>query len=100
MELYSDIAQLKGVGEKTRQMLARLNIFTVADLLEYYPRNYDIYGEPVFPEQVEEGKTAAVVCTLSGPPAVSRGRTDAVGVCKDTGAGAYALYDLVPICLI
>lgn len=87
MELYSDIAQLKGVGEKTRQMLARLNIFTVADLLEYYPRNYDIYGEPVFPEQVEEGKTAAVVCTLSGPPAVSRGRTTPSVSVKTRGPG-------------
>ena len=52
MELKSKISTLKGVGEKTEKLLNRLGIYTIGDLLEYYPRNYDIYEEPVFPEEV------------------------------------------------
>ena len=43
MDLYSEITALKGVGEKTQKLLARLGIFTIENLLEYYPKNYDVY---------------------------------------------------------
>lgn len=36
----SNIQYLKGVGEKRAQALSRLGIFTVGDLLRYYPRTY------------------------------------------------------------
>lgn len=36
----SNIQFLKGVGEKRAEALAKLSIFTVGDLLRYYPRTY------------------------------------------------------------
>lgn len=36
----SSIQYLKGVGEKRAESLARLGIFTVGDLLRFYPRTY------------------------------------------------------------
>ena len=36
----SNIQYLKGVGEKRAEALAKLGIFTVGDLLRYYPRTY------------------------------------------------------------
>ena len=36
---------LKGVGEKTEKLLEKAGIFSVEELLRYYPRNYDVYGE-------------------------------------------------------
>ena len=47
MDLYSKISPLKGVGEKTEKALNRLGIITIENLMEYYPRNYDIYEAPV-----------------------------------------------------
>ena len=87
MDLYSKISALKGVGEKTEKLLGRLGIYSIEDLLEYYPRSYDVYAEPVFPEQVEEGKTAAVLCTVGLPPMVTRGTRVPLVTLKMAGPG-------------
>lgn len=39
-ESEKEICFLKGVGPKRAELLAKLGIFTVKDLLEYYPRDY------------------------------------------------------------
>lgn len=39
--LDTDVRFLKGVGEKSATLLAKLEIFTYKDLIEYYPRNYE-----------------------------------------------------------
>ena len=41
MELNASIKYLKGVGEKRAAMLAKLGIFTLRDLLTFYPRTYE-----------------------------------------------------------
>ncbi len=38
--LNKEICYLKGVGPKRAELLAKLGIYTVKDLLEYYPRDY------------------------------------------------------------
>ena len=40
------ITSLKGIGEKTGRLFERLGIHTVDELLEYYPRTYDIFEKP------------------------------------------------------
>ena len=40
-ELGSTVESLPGVGPKMASLFARMNIFTVADLLETYPRDYE-----------------------------------------------------------
>lgn len=42
-----DITFLKGVGEKRAKLFAKLGIFTVYDLLTFYPRGYVDFTEPV-----------------------------------------------------
>lgn len=37
-----DLVTIKGLGEKTKSLLEKLNIFDVDDLLTYYPSKYDI----------------------------------------------------------
>lgn len=39
-ELNMPVQYVKGVGEKRAQILNRLGIYTVANMLEYYPRDY------------------------------------------------------------
>ena len=42
MELKDSITTIKGVGDKTSSVFARLGIYTVQDLLLYYPRTFTI----------------------------------------------------------
>lgn len=40
-EIRNAVSSLAGVGPATATLLANLNIFTVSDLLQYYPRDYE-----------------------------------------------------------
>ncbi|MEG2044848.1 MAG: ATP-dependent DNA helicase RecG [Clostridia bacterium] len=40
MDLNQEIKYLKGVGEKRAELLNKLGIFCISDLLEHYPRRY------------------------------------------------------------
>lgn len=42
------ITELKGIGEKYAQLLGRLSVYTVEDLVGLYPRDYVLYQEPAF----------------------------------------------------
>jgi len=39
-----DITSIAGVGPKTASLLEKLNIFTVGDLITYYPFRYNVYN--------------------------------------------------------
>ena len=45
MELTANIEELKGIGEKTALLYHKLGIFTLLDLIQYYPRNYETFEE-------------------------------------------------------
>lgn len=62
----SKIHEIKGVGEKTEKLFAKLGIYTVGDLLRYYPRSYDVYEEAVPIAEVEDGRTVTVTGTIFG----------------------------------
>ena len=46
------LRSLKGVGEKTEKLFQKIGVITTEDLLEYFPRNYDAYEEPVTKERL------------------------------------------------
>lgn len=60
------ISRVKGIGPKAEENLNKLGIVTTKDLLEYYPRDYDIYEQPLTIEQIEEGKICTVVGVIVG----------------------------------
>lgn len=43
-----DIYRIKGIGEKTGVKLNKLGIYNTDDIVTYYPRNYDIYEQPLY----------------------------------------------------
>lgn len=45
MKLTDSITKIKGIGEKTAKLMAKLNIFTVRDLLHAFPRDYDTFED-------------------------------------------------------
>lgn len=66
MNEHSKISELKGIGEKTEKLFQKLNIFTVGDLLRYYPRKYEIYEEPIPIASVTEGEVVTVTGNIYG----------------------------------
>lgn len=47
MDEQSSIMEIKGVGEKTATLFHKINVYTVGDLIRYYPRGYDRFDEIV-----------------------------------------------------
>ena len=47
MDRSSPITELNGVGAKRAGLYKKLNIYTVGDLLEHYPRGYIDYSQTV-----------------------------------------------------
>ena len=73
------IRSIKGIGEKTEKLFGKLGIQSVGDLLRYYPRDYDEYGQPVGIGELKPGKKAAVAGRIAGKVGVrSTGRLTVV----------------------
>lgn len=66
------VTSLKGIGEKTAALFARLGVETVEDLIHDYPRAYDVYEEPVPVGQLTEGSCFAVSGQLLKAATVKR----------------------------
>ncbi|MDD3240676.1 MAG: ATP-dependent DNA helicase RecG, partial [Lachnospira sp.] len=63
MRTSMKITELKGIGDKTADLLNRLSVYTVEDLVGLYPRDYDVYEEPVFINDItseDENGTVAI----------------------------------------
>ncbi len=66
MKETAKISSLKGIGEKTEKVFQKAGIYTVGDLIRYFPRGYDVYEEPVPISELEEGKTMTVTGSIYG----------------------------------
>lgn len=69
---HQPITSLKGIGEKTAALFARLGVETVEELLHDYPRAYDAYEEPEPIGQVKEETITAVSGQLLKSASVRR----------------------------
>lgn len=66
------ISTLKGIGDKTAALFSKLSIETISDLLNYYPKAYQVYEEPLSPGGVKEDTLVSVCGSLSQPPEIIR----------------------------
>ena len=68
MELNDSIRTIKGIGGKSEKLFNKLEIYTVEELLCFYPREYDIFGkiEPI--SQVAEGNVVIIHVSLREYP--------------------------------
>lgn len=60
----SDVIYLKGVGPKLGYLLNKLGIYTVSDLLYYFPRKYVDYSTRTRIRDLEEGETTTIFGTI------------------------------------
>ncbi len=66
MKVTDKITAIKGVGEKAAQKFGKLGIDTVNDLLEHYPRDYEVFQMPIPIGQAREGEIVAIEASLNG----------------------------------
>ncbi|MBE5865127.1 MAG: ATP-dependent DNA helicase RecG [Lachnospiraceae bacterium] len=68
MNSNTPITDIKGIGEKTRALFAKINIASVGDLLAHYPRDYEAY-EPAVPiAEAAPGEICAIYASVAGIP--------------------------------
>lgn len=82
MKYEDEITSIKGIGEKTQKGLAKLDIFTVQDLIEHYPRNYDVYGEIKPIESLQEEETAVIEASVVALPQRKKVRNLTIVQCR------------------
>ena len=60
MELNENIQFLKGVGPAKVKLLNNVGIYTLEDLITYYPRDYEDRGKPRKIEDLQDGEEALI----------------------------------------
>lgn len=85
MVLSDSIKTIKGIGDKTAETLSKLGIYTVSDLLMYYPRTYISYDDPVDIENLQTGMRQSVRARINSRVEVKkvRGLTISIVYAKD-----------------
>lgn len=61
VRLYSELAKIKGIAPKFVKNLAKLDIYTVKDLLWHFPFRYEDYSEIVKIKDLKPNQTVTVV---------------------------------------
>ena len=63
VDLNKDIQYIKGVGPNRAKLLNKLGIFSLEDLITYYPRGYEDRSKPKFICECED-KQEALICAV------------------------------------
>ena len=72
MDLFSPVTDLRGVGPTRAAALQRLGIFTLYDLLAYFPRDYEDRTNPVEIAQLQPGVPACFEALVVSQPVLRR----------------------------
>ena len=68
----SDIRTLKGIGDKKAQAFNRLGIFTVYDLISFYPRKYEDRSLVRNISDLSDGESCCIKAVVADIPKLSR----------------------------
>lgn len=71
MEERESVGSIKGIGPKTEALFHKIDVYTVGDLLRYYPRTYERFEEPCSIAQVQEGEVVSVAAYVRKRPEVN-----------------------------
>ena len=64
MDIYSDISNVDGVGDKTREKFNKMGIFTILDLLLYFPRDYTFLNDNIDENKGIEKEKLVLKCKV------------------------------------
>ena len=74
LDLNTDVRYIKGIGEQRAKALAKLHIYTLRDLISYFPRDYDDRRTFRTIRDLEPGQSACVEAMVAAPPTLNRVR--------------------------
>lgn len=72
MDEHLSVSQVRGIGEATARALGRLDIFTVDDLLRFYPRTYEDCSAPLEVASAPIGENCCIKAKISAPASSQR----------------------------
>ena len=62
-----DVKYIKGVGEKRAQLFNRLGVFTLDDLVHYYPRKYQDWSKTTTVAAAQNNELVTIKATMITP---------------------------------
>ena len=65
LDLYKDVQYVKGIGPKKADKLNKLGIFTLKDLLYYFPRQFEVRNNLKKIAQLEDGEKVTIKAVIS-----------------------------------
>ncbi len=65
-DIKAPVSSIAGVGPQLTKILAKINVFTVGDLLEYYPRDYEDRSQRVCLREFDKHKKVHTVAQVTG----------------------------------
>ena len=74
IRLDTSVQYLKGVGPKMYELLNKLGIYSVKDLIEYYPRAYEDRTRLVKIDEFEKDKSVLFIATVVRPVTLAHAR--------------------------
>ena len=66
-----DIINIKGIGEKTLDVLNKMNLYTINDLIEYYPYRYNLIHVIDINDVTNSDEVITIKCMVDTEPRVS-----------------------------
>ena len=66
MDVSNDVSVLKGVGPKLLEKLNKCGIFTIMDLLLYFPRDYEFLGSNIPVNEISHEEKNVLTCVCMG----------------------------------
>ncbi|SDH45478.1 ATP-dependent DNA helicase RecG [Pseudobutyrivibrio sp. 49] len=75
MEMLSPVDTIKGVGEKTAKYLNKLGVYTIEDILLFFPRTYLVYPEPQTPDKDSVNSLISISGRIKTSPKAFRSKS-------------------------
>lgn len=82
MSLDKEVQYVKGVGEARAKILNKLGIYTLEDLITYYPRDYEDRSKAKSLSDVIDGEEVMIKAKVVTGMQVTRARTKKMTICK------------------
>ena len=71
-DLQTDVRYIKGIGEKKAQALNKLGVFTLYDLISFFPRRYEDRSQYKPIALTQDGESVCISVLIADSPQLSR----------------------------
>lgn len=90
-DIKTPISSIHGIGPQQEKFLAKLNIFTVSDLLSFYPKSYDDRTEKISISDFEKHKKVHAICAVQAHQWFDYGKMKTLKLIINDGTGSASL---------